>query len=174
MEEKESAELIQKEQINALRSGSKSAILATLKALRTSGKVFMLTELFNLLADQDDQDILATATSLLNDLKDQESVSLLTEAISNPEYEEIQSILVAACWQNGLTYGKYIDIFIDVAIQGGYSSAIEAFTVIEGAIGEVEQERRSDLITSVKHGLEGADDHKKALLRELLHVIERY
>ena len=174
MEEKESAELKQTDQINALRSGNKSAILATLKALRNSGKVFLLTELFNLLADQEDEDILAAATSFLNDLKDQESVSLLIEAISNPEYEDIKSILVASCWQNGLSYGKYIDIFLEVAIKGDYSSAIEAFTVIEEAIGEVEQERRADLIIAVKHGLGGADDHKKALLRELIHVIERY
>ena len=174
MEEKNSARVREKDQINALRSGNRTAVLETLKALRTSGKVSLLPELFCLLVDQEDEEIINETSSLLNELKDQEASAYLAEAISNPEYAGIATLLVAACWQNGLSYGKYIDTFLETAIKGDYATAIEAFTVIEEAIGEVEQEKRIDLTATIKQALGSLDDEKKVLLRELVKVIESY
>ena len=77
MEEKSSVTVRQKQQINALRSGNRTAVLETLKELRSSGRVFILPELFNLLADQEDAEIISVTASLLNDLKDQEAAPLL-------------------------------------------------------------------------------------------------
>lgn len=163
-----------KQQIQSLRSSNRTAILATLDELRSEGDISVLPELFSLMLVQEDQEVLNKILSLLNDLKDKDAVEILTEAIANPEYEKIRTSLVAACWQNGLSYGKHINIFVDVVVSGDYSASIEAFTVIEEAAGELEQEERQALVRSLKTKLKQVDEQKKALFVELVKVIETY
>ena len=163
-----------KQQIQSLRSSNRTAILTTLDELRSEGDVSVLPELFSLMLVQEDQEVLDKIASLLNDLKDKDSAEILTEAIATPEYEKIRTSLVAACWQNGLSYGKHINIFVDVVVSGDYSAAIEAFTVLEEAAGELEQEERQALVRSLKTKLKQVDEQKKALFVELVKVIEAY
>jgi hypothetical protein len=161
-------------QIRALRSGNRVTILDTLQEIRAESSTSILPELFNLLLEQEDEEILREISSLLNDLKIQEAAQILAEAIENPEYQPIITILLAACWQNGLSYGKYADTFARVAIRAEFAAAIEAFTVLEEAVGELEKEDRERLSVMIKHGLSEADEQKKLLLRELVKVIETY
>jgi len=163
-----------KQQIESLRSSNRSAILTTLKELRSEGDVSVLPELFNLMLIQEDEEILSELVTLLNDLKDKDAAEILAEAIANPEYEKIQTSLVAACWQNALSYGKHISTFVDVVVSGDYSASIEAFTVIEEAVGELEPEERQALVRSLKTKLQQVDEQKKALFVELVKTIETY
>ena len=163
-----------RQQIASLRSNNRSAILDTIKELRSDGDVSILPELFNLLLVQEDEEILAEISTLLNDLKEKEAAGILAKAIANPEYREIQTILVAACWQNGLSYGKHLPVFTDVVISGSYPAAIEAFTVIEEAVGELEEKDRNKLAASLKAKLQQVDQQKRALFAELVKVIENY
>jgi hypothetical protein len=163
-----------KEQIQALRSSNRIAILDTIKELRSEGDISVLPELFNLLLVQEDEEVVAEISALLNDLKEKEAAEILADAIRNPEYQQIQTVLVAACWQNGLSYGKYIDTFMDVVVSGDYSAAIEAFTVIEEAVGELEENKRLHLANSLKSKLQKIEDQKKPLFVELVKLIENY
>ncbi len=172
MEEKENDKL--RAQIQSLRSGNRSAILSTLKEFRLHGHISILPDLFDLLVEQESEEIIAEITSLLNDLKDQEGADLLSKAIANPDYREVQAHLVAACWQNGLAYGKYVDTFLEVVITGEYSAAIEAFTVIEEAVGDLEPNQKDRMVKKFKARLKEVDDEKKPLISELIKVIERY
>ena len=61
-----------KQQIESLRSSNRTAILSTLKDLRSDGDVSVLSELFQLLLVQEDREIQDEIAALLNDLKDQE------------------------------------------------------------------------------------------------------
>jgi hypothetical protein len=161
-------------QIQSLRSGNKSAIVNTLKELRSEGSVSILPELFQLMLAQEDEQILGEIPALLNDLKDKDAAEVLVDAIANPEYKQIQQILVAACWQNGLSYGPYLDAFAEVLISGEYMASIEAFTVLEEAIGEVDSPGRKKLSSRLKSKLNEVDDLKKPLLSELVKTIESY
>lgn len=161
-----------KQQIQALRSSNRSAILDTLKDLRDDGDVSVLPDLFNLMLVQEDREILGEISSLLNDLKDQEAAAILVEAVANPEYQDIRTSLVAACWQNGLSYSKHISTFVEVALTGDYSTAIEAFTVIEAAATDLEKEERTRLVLSLKSQIPRLEELKKPLLVELVKLME--
>ncbi len=163
-----------KQQIESLRSSNRSAILGTLEELRSEGDVSVLPELFNLMLVQDDEELLNKIVGLLNDLKNKEAAEILVEAIADPEYEKIQTSLVAACWQNGLSYEKYISTFVEVVLSGEYTASIEAFTVIEEAVGELEQEERTMLVRTLKSKLKNVQDLKKPLVEELIKTIESY
>ena len=161
-------------QVQSLRSSNKSAILITLRELRSKGSASILPELFQLMLAQEDEQILGEISALLNDLKDKDAAEVLVDAIANPEYQNIQQILVAACWQNGLSYSLYLDTFVEVLISGEYEAAIEAFTVLEGAIGEVDPQVREKLSSRLKSRLNEVDDLKKPLLTEMVKTIETY
>lgn len=163
-----------KNQIQSLRSGNRSAILTTLKELRSHGDVSILPELFDLLLDQEDQQIVGEVSSMLNDIKEKEAAPILSEAIKNPDYSKILALLVSACWQNRLSYGKYINTFVEVVISGEYDAAIEAFTVIEEAVGDLEQDERNKLVLNLKSRVNDVDERKKPLLSELVKVISYY
>jgi HEAT repeat protein len=163
-----------KKQIETIRSNNKKAIMETLTDLRSGGHVSILPELMNLMLISEDEEIRSGITSLLNDLKEQEAAEILANTIADPAFLDIQTILVAACWQNGLDYDKYISTFVDVVILGNYIAAIEAFTVIEEAIGEVGEKQRAKLVTKLKASISDADKEKQALIVELVKVIDTY
>ena len=163
-----------KRQISALRSSNRSVILETIKDLRSEGDVSVLPELFNLLLIQEDEEILGETSALLNDLKEQEAAEILALAIANPEFEQIQATLLAACWQNGLSYARHIPVFVEVLVKGTYPAAIEAFTVIEEAVGELEPKEREKVLADLKSKASGLDEQKKALYVEMVRVIEKY
>jgi hypothetical protein len=163
-----------KQQITALRSSNRTAILETIKDLRSDGDVSVLPELFNLLLIQEDEEIQAEISALLNDLKEQEAAEILALAITNTEFGQIQAILLAACWQNGLSYAKHIPVFVNVLVSGSYPAAIEAFTVIEEAVGELEPKEREKVLGELKSHASEVDDQKKALFVEMVRVIEHY
>ena len=163
-----------KQQIEILRSSNRRAILETIRDLRSEGDLSVLPELFNLMLDQEDLEMFYEVCAFLNDLKEKEAAEILADAIENPEYREIQTPLVAACWQNGLSYGKQINTFVDVVVKGDYAAAIEAFTVIEEAMGELEQKVRSRLARSLRSSLPDVENQKKPLIMELVDVIESY
>jgi hypothetical protein len=163
-----------KQQISALRSSNRSVILETIKDLRSDGDVSVLPELFNLLLIQEDAEIQGQISALLNDLKEQEAAEILALAIADPEFEQIQATLLAACWQNGLSYSRHLKVFVEVLVKGTYPAAIEAFTVIEEAVGELEPKEREKFLADLKSHASGLDDQKKALYVEMVRVIENY
>lgn len=160
--------------INTLRSNNRSAILETIKELRIEGDVSVLPELFNLMLIQEDPEIHREIGSLLNDLKDKEASEILARAIANPEYKKIQLVLLAACWQNGLSYAKQLPTFVEVVVSGDYPAAVEAFTVIEEAVGELGPTERSALANRLKSKIAEVEEQKKPLFAALVKVIETY
>lgn len=174
MEQEKAKDNRLKAQIQSLRSGNRLAILTTLKELRSQGDISILPELFDLLLDQEDEQIKGEISSILNDLKDMEAAPILSEAISNPVYSEIIPVLVSACWQNGLSYGEHLNTFVEVVIHGEYKAAIEAFTVIEEAVGDIDQIERDQLVKKLKSSINKMDEQKKLLLSELIKVISNY
>jgi len=159
-------------QIQALRSNNKNAILGTLKEIRSKGSVSILPELFQVMLVQEDEQILGEITHLLNDLKDKEAAEILALAISNPEFAPIQHILVGACWQNGLSFGKYIDVFAEVLISADYQAALEAFTVLEEAVSEVDPEKRKSVSDRLESKINEVGDLKKPLVSAMVNTLK--
>lgn len=161
-------------QIQSLHSGNKSAILNTLKELRTLGKVSILPDLFQVMMVQEDEQIREEISNLLNDLKDPEAAEQLANAVANPEYRSIQANLTSACWQNGLSYSKYLDVFTKVLLSGTYEAALEAFTVLEETIGELDTPVRQKLSTKLKSKVGEVKEELKPLVSAMVKTIDSY
>lgn len=173
-EREENEKLQEKNFIAALRSGNRTSVVSALKEIRGTGKVTILPEVFELLLDQEDEQIYRESVALINDLKNKEAVPYLMEALRNPDYQPARQVLAASCWQSGLNYSKHIRTFIDLAIQDTYATAIEAFTVIENSVGDLEPAALKTQIDYLRTKINSVDQEKQVLLRELIRVMETY
>ena len=73
-----------------------------------------------------------------------EAVPALVEAIENSKYSSLRPLLVSACWQNGLDYSAHIPVFVKIALEDNLECAIEAVSVMEEALGDLDLAGRKE------------------------------
>ena len=120
-----------KDILSNLKSTDPEILLETITKIRDSGNSYILAELIDLLHNTELPEIKRSILNLLSELKNKESVPAFIEAIKNEKYINEHKELIACCWQNGLSYNKYLPVFIDLVINEEFLIAFEAFTVIE-------------------------------------------
>jgi hypothetical protein len=175
MEEDELKRESEKNQISILRSGNINAIKDTLNDLRVKGHASILPEIFELMIQTEDQEVQQACSTLLCDLKTQDAEKYLITALKDENYLSIKHTLVSACWQNSIDFHKEVDLFADILLKEDYAIALEAFTVIENSIGELDGTDILKLIEKLKGGLlASSDTTKNGLINELISVIKNY
>jgi hypothetical protein len=163
----------EKKQISILNSGNSKAIISTLEEIRKKGQISILPDIFELMLVTEEE-VFAKCTSLLCDLKTPDAKSLLLSALQDEKYFPIRNFLVSACWQNGMDYHEEIQLFAEIVLKDNYITAIEAFTLIENSIGELEDSAIIKLIDTLKLGLNSMEEEKKLLVTELINLIKSY
>lgn len=164
----------EKKQISILRSGNTAAIVETIVEIREKGTITILPEIFELMLDTEDDEVMEACTSLLNDLKSEDATSYLLSALKNQRYRPIRAALVSSCWQSGLDYHEEVPLFTKFLLREDYATSIEAFTVIENSIGDLSDEEIVQLTGTLNTGLQEASDNKKKLIREMIAVVREY
>jgi len=165
---------LEKKQISILRSGNIKATLDTIKEIRESGSTSILPEIFDLLMDSEDREVQASCRGLLNDLKSEDGAEFIVSALKADKYKPIRSDLLAACWQNGLKYHSNILLFADILLKDDYATGIEAFTVIENHLGELNDQQIVTLLNMLSSGLSSVEEQKKLLINEMISVIKNF
>lgn len=173
-EQKLKAYEAEKNQISTLRSGNSKAILSTLKEIRTTGRITILPEIFELMLITEEKEIISACHVLLSDLKTVDAVPLIISALKEEKFRSIRHLIVSSCWQNGLNYQTDILLFANIVIEDDYLTAIEAFTVIENSIGDLDDKAISKLISRLQTGLASVEEQKKALIKELISAIKNF
>ncbi|PID92187.1 MAG: hypothetical protein CSA96_04415 [Bacteroidetes bacterium] len=163
-----------KDVVKALRSGNRAGILEALESIRSDGDAGLLKAMLDSLPGFGDPEILEAVERLLCDLRDQDCADVLVEYIKDPEYTSKRSMLLAACWQNRLSYSRHATHFLDIVLKNDYAEAIEAFTILEEAAGEMEASERRNLLKRLSAGLSAAPEEKRALLLELASAIKAF
>lgn len=163
-----------KEWIKKLSTPRDDVILQSLKELRNSGNNDLLPFIIDLLQSSRNKEIQSEVISLLNDLKNQSSVAIFVDNLKTHRGKHYFAKLVSACWQNGLDYSDHIQFFIDVVIKDDYTSAIEAFTVVESNITRLEAAEREKLAEKIDQTKGNVSREKGPLVEELIDVIKPF
>ena len=171
--EKKALEL-EKMQVSTLRSGNSKAIITTLDKIRKTGQISILPEIFELMLITKDENIVKTCNAVLCDLNVKEVTPLLVSAIQDKKYQSIRNLLLSACWQNGLDYHKDVLVFANILLKDDYATAIEAFTVIENSIGDMDDSAIIKLTQTLKQGFDSLEEQKKPLVSEIINSIKNY
>ncbi len=163
---------IEKKWITALESSDPESIITTLYEIRNSGSVKILPVLFNLIHKKTDPGIRNEILNMLSEIKSQEAVPLITSSLDKNDYGDYMPAFIAACWQSGLDFSKYLRVFAGLFIQGDYKTALEAFTVIEESIPNASENDHMDCIRFLRDAECMVTDEKLPLYKELRKVVE--
>jgi len=120
----------------------------------------------------DNSSIKRLIKDFLNDLKDQSSCGEVVTEIKKDIKPETRRMLVSSCWQSGLNYAGYSDYFADLFVSGDYMTAIECFTVIESSVENISQDEKNVIIKIIREGSLTEISEKKALVLELISILE--
>ncbi|MEA3445603.1 MAG: hypothetical protein U9R19_12855 [Bacteroidota bacterium] len=159
--------------ITKLKSGNQVKLLSALDRLRKIGNAAYLPVVIEALRnsigkDKENHDAI---TNFIFDLKDQQSVIPLVDAIESEKNKAILPVLVSACWQNGLDYSEFAHVFINVFVKADFVVSIEAFSVIENMIFNIDNAKKKKMGREIKNVLPEMEEVKKKLASELVNLL---
>jgi hypothetical protein len=92
--------------------------------------------------------------------------------LKEPGLTTARAGILSAVWQSGMDYSKYMDLFIQLFLQGDYLVALESFTVIEQSIEHLSDRELDEERKNLLDGLDGVSEDKKPLARELVNLLQ--
>lgn len=160
-----------KELIKDLQSPKTETVINTLNFIATEGNKELLSEVILLLQQTNNKKIQEEIIKILENLKDQKSVPTLIEAINDEKYIHELSILVSACWKNGLNYEDYVETFVNIFIDKNFQMAFDAFTVIDN-MDNIKENNANRCLIKLGNAIENISIDKRPLFSELINIIK--
>ena len=165
---------INNEWVKKLKTGRIDLILSSLKELRNQGNDSILPEIMELMSKFRDDRIHTEVIGILNDLNNQSSVEIFMENLINHRHSDYFVNMVSSCWQNGLDYSAYTGYFIDIVLKDDYATSVEAFTVVESNVANLENRERDELADVIEKAKKDIAVEKLSLVNELHAVVKPF
>jgi len=156
---------------SAIKSGNQELIDHALEEIKTKGDETYIAPLVVFLHETTVKEVRENIYGIFADLKHENSVGQLIVVLENEKNLDILERLVAACWQNGLNYSKYLSFFVQLIIEQEFQIAFEAFTVVENMYGKIEYDLEATLLEKIEKSIPEAEERKQYLLKGLLEII---
>jgi hypothetical protein len=163
---------IEKEWNKALESPDPEEAIQALYEIRNSGSIKMLPVLFQMIRKETPLIIRTEILNLLGEIKSQDAVPAIAASLQNPDFGENLPDFVAACWQSGLDFSNYLQVFAKLFVQSDYLTSLEAFTVLEESFPNATDQARTACIRYLRQSENLVSDEKRALYGELMKVVE--
>ena len=160
--------------IKGLQSDKENLILDAISQLYINGTAELIPYVIKLYFVTPSAKIRKEILALLNNLKDKNVCPYLVNAVIHYKGQESYHNIVSSCWQSGLDYSKYLDIFIDLVIEQELLTAIEAFSVVEENISQVSPPERERYAIYIRSKLKVVDEERKNLVNELLQMVQNF
>jgi hypothetical protein len=155
-----------------LQSRHLEVVLDTLDLIKNEGDVELIKPMVALMNETDSQEVINAVAEVLRNVKDPLSVPKLMEALENPDSFGNRSLIVAACWENGLNFDAYLSFFVDLAIRENYLVCLECLTLIENMGTEIPEREILINIAKIQQNIEPSEDKKDELMVAMLAVLE--
>jgi len=153
-----------------LFSSSTETAVSAVQLLKESGNKDYLPVLFDLLITKPVAELEKEVLNLLATIKDKDSIPVFTDALQNEKYKSIRKVLTTACWQNGMDFSPYMEVFINLIIDEEWEVAFEAFTVIENFDHFPPEEQYQGLKIKMAGALKKVNEQKQYFLEEILKM----
>ncbi len=106
--------------------------------------------------------------SALDLLKKENAVDYLLTAIKAMENNDKKSVLLAACWETGLSFKGHHNFFVDHALHVNPLVSLEAITVLDSNLLDIPKEELQGLIDKLAAAI--AKNHDNSVLLEDLKL----
>jgi hypothetical protein len=158
--------------IRRIRSDKQVLVIPVLNHLRQSRYASgYIHELIHLLLETKNDEIRRELLLYLNDLKDPEVIPHLIDALCNDHFRPVWNIIISACWQSGMDYSKYLDTFILIFLKEDYLTSLEAFSVIEQSLPQLDIDMIRKYREQLTSGIQKVEKEKKPLVQELIKIM---
>jgi hypothetical protein len=157
--------------LKGLESADSLKVIETIEELHTSGKTTDIPLLIEFLHLTQNPEIKSKIISLFANLKESNAIPLIVEAIRNQKYEPELKELVASCWENGMDYSDYLELFIDLLIENEFIVALEAYTVIMNMTAQIDQQKIDIEIDKIEKALAQSSEQKKPLMLDVIDFL---
>lgn len=147
-----------------------NVVISTLNLLKEKGNKEYLPILFELLLLKPEIEVEKEIIKLLETIKDSSTVAVFVEALKEERFVPIRKNILTCCWQNGLDFSSYIDLFVDLIIEDEWEVAFEAFTVIENLKHFPPAEELKETKLRIANALKSANEQKQYFLEEILKM----
>ena len=147
-------------------------VLKTLRKLRTAGNLTYIPDILKLLSQTRNELIEKELIRFLADIKELGVVPLVVAGLKKPGLKPAHAGILSAIWQSGMDYSRYMDLFIQLFLEGDYLVALESFTVIEQLIEHLSNQEIADERNNLLDGLDSVSEDKKPLARELVNLLQ--
>jgi hypothetical protein len=164
---------IEREWSKALESLDPDQVIPAIYEIRNSGSVKMLPVLFQMISKETPLIIRSEILNLLSEIKSKDAVPVIVSSLEKMDFGENLPGFVAACWQSGLDFSGYLQVFAKLFITSDYLTSLEAFTVLEESFPNATDQARMDCIRYLRQSENLVIDDKLALFRELRKVLEQ-
>ncbi|MEN8116288.1 MAG: HEAT repeat domain-containing protein [Bacteroidota bacterium] len=155
---------------NNLFSPSPEVVISAIQKIKDKGNKEYLPMLFELLLAGPEMEVRKEILKLLGTIKDKETIPAYIEALQNVKFKEVKKEILTTCWQNGLDFSEYLDVFVDIVIDCDWEIAFEAFTVIENQNYFPPEEELRNIKLKIAGVLKTADEQKRYFLEEILKM----
>jgi hypothetical protein len=165
-------ELRNKQLVEALFHQDTEKSLEAIEQIRDLNEVEFLYPLLQLIKHTKNQKIERKAKSVFFDLKNNAAAKFIVENIKLESDAAIKQFLVSACWNNGLDYSAYLDVFVALFIDDIFEISFDAFTVIEDMTGFAERNVIMDQVLKLRKVRGQIASDRVKLLDELIIILE--
>lgn len=154
-----------------LKSKDTKTVLQGLEQIKENGEAELIPDLIQMLESSEIKEIQNKALEILNTLKSQSAANAVLDALEQVDNTDLRNSILASCWKNGLDYSRHFHTLIDIFIQKDFTTALEAFTVIENATQNISNKSLDKAIGRIKDYLDQISEEKKHLMMELTHLL---
>ncbi len=113
-----------------------------------------------------------TILDFIRNLKDPAVSVTIASFVSKTDEESCLIPLISACWENGLDYSPYLDIFLTKALAGSYAVALEVMTLIENHVTELDPDQKQSLQAIISQQWQSQTMEKSVLIGEILKILQ--
>ncbi len=161
---------INQELKNKLFSANTAEAISAINKLKEQGNKDYLFLLFELLGNQPEEELRKEILELLGAIKDKETIPVFIEALKEEKFSSNRKEILTTCWQSGLDFSPYMEVFINLIISNEWEIAFEAFTVIENLEHFPPEEELKILKLKIASALKSSDEQKAYFLEEILKM----
>jgi len=164
----------QKTIVDNLISTSDEQVISLIQDFRENGELFIVQPLIEMIFTNRSETLKEAIVEFISDVRNPAVIEIISQSIQKNIGKKNISSLVTACWQSNLDFSRELPLFIDILCSSDYQTSLEAFTVIENSISNLNKKEIDLYITTIESKLKDTPIEKQSLLTEMIVTLENF
>ncbi|HNZ72501.1 MAG TPA: hypothetical protein PKJ43_07760 [Prolixibacteraceae bacterium] len=159
--------------VHSLMNDSDDKIITFLHGVKENYELFIIEPLLDLLMTERSLLLKKHIVEFISNAKEKDVVSILVKHLKKNFPHKNVGDMLTICWQSRLDFSGSLDVFFEILVDGDYQTSIEAFTVIESAMMNLNREEIEQRLDWLKISSHRVISNKQSLIHEMENLLDR-